>query len=113
MKQGLSRFFRNLPAVFGLVVLLLVTAAAILAGLLYPGDPFAMVGKPFQPPLSEYPLGTDMLGRDLLAGILHGARTTLLVGALATLIATLVGVAIGGLAGYFGGYLDNFLMRLT
>ena len=55
MKQGLSRFFRNLPAVFGLVVLLLVTAAAILAGLLYPGDPFAMVGKPFQPPLSEYP----------------------------------------------------------
>ena len=113
MKQGLSRFFRNLPAVFGLVVLLLVTAAAILAGLLYPGDPFAMVGKPFQPPLSEYPLGTDMLGRDLLAGILHGARTTLLVGALATLIATLVGVAIGGLAGYFGGHLDNFLMRLT
>jgi len=95
------------------VVLLLVMAAAILAGLLYPGDPFAMVGKPFQPPLSEYPLGTDMLGRDLLAGILHGARTTLLVGALATLIATLVGVAIGGLAGYFGGHLDNFLMRLT
>ena len=113
MKQGLSRFFRNLPAVFGLLVLLLVMAAAILAGLLYPGDPFAMVGKPFQPPLSEYPLGTDMLGRDLLAGILHGARTTLLVGALATLIATLVGVAIGGLAGYFGGHLDNFLMRLT
>ncbi len=54
-----------------------------------------------------------MLGRDLAAGVLYGARTTLLVGLVATLIATVVGVAVGGLAGYFGGRLDNALMRLT
>ena len=54
-----------------------------------------------------------MLGRDLAAGVLYGARTTLLVGLVATLIATVVGVAVGGLAGYFGGRRDNALMRLT
>jgi len=94
-------------------VLLAVVIAALLAGVIYPGDPFAMVGKPFQAPFGDYPLGTDMLGRDLMAGILYGARTTLLVGILATLIASIVGIAIGGLAGYFGGSTDNLLMRLT
>jgi peptide/nickel transport system permease protein len=113
MNRGFERFMRHIPAVIGLIVLLLVVIAAALAGVLYPGDPFAMVGPPFQPPFGMYLLGTDMLGRDLVAGVLHGARTTLLVGTVATVIATLFGVAIGGSAGYFGGRLDNLLMRFT
>ena len=113
MKAAFLRFMRHRPAMIGLVLLLCVVLAALLAGLLYPTDPFGMVGKPFQPPFGEYPLGTDQLGRDLAAGVLYGARTTLLVGVVATLIATLVGVAVGGLAGYFGGRLDNLLMRFT
>jgi peptide/nickel transport system permease protein len=113
MQSGLSRFFRHKPAVIGLLLLLLVLLAAALAGVIYPADPFSMVGKPFQPPFGEYLLGTDMLGRDLAAGVLHGARTTLLVGVVATVIATVVGVAIGGAAGYFGGRLDSLLMRFT
>jgi peptide/nickel transport system permease protein len=84
-----------------------------LAGVIYPQDPFSIVGKPFQPPFGEFLLGTDALGRDLAAALLHGARTTLLVGLVATLIAGLVGVTVGGLAGYFGGRLDNALMRFT
>jgi peptide/nickel transport system permease protein len=113
MQAALSRFFRHKPAVIGLLLLLGVLLAAALAGVIYPADPFAMVGKPFQPPFGEYLLGTDQLGRDLAAGVLHGARTTLLVGVVATVIATVVGVAIGGLAGYFGGRLDSLLMRFT
>ena len=113
MKAGLSRFFRHKPAVLGLALLLLVLLAAGLAGVIYPADPFSMVGKPFQPPFGEHLLGTDQLGRDLAAGVLHGARTTLLVGVVATVIATVVGVALGGLAGYFGGRLDSLLMRFT
>ena len=113
MNAGLSRFFRHKPAVIGLLLLVLVLLAAGLAGVLYPGDPFALVGKPFQPPFGDHLLGTDQLGRDLAAGLLHGARTTLLVGGVATVIATGVGVAIGGLAGYFGGRLDSLLMRFT
>ena len=113
MNAGLSRFFRHKPAVIGLLLLVLVLLAAGLASVLYPGDPFALVGKPFQPPFGDHLLGTDQLGRDLAAGLLHGARTTLLVGGVATVIATGVGVAIGGLAGYFGGRLDSLLMRFT
>lgn len=95
------------------MLLLVVVLAAALASFAYPDDPFQIVGRPFQPPLGEFPLGTDMLGRDLAAGVLYGARTTLLVGVVATLIASLVGVTIGGLAGYFGGRLDSALMRFT
>ena len=113
MKDGLLRFLRHRPAVIGLALLLSVLLAAALAGSIYPGDPFGIVGQPFQPPLSAHLLGTDSLGRDLAAGLLHGARTTLLVGVVATVIASVVGITIGGLAGYFGGRLDNLLMRFT
>ncbi|MEN9628964.1 MAG: hypothetical protein RJA10_2191 [Pseudomonadota bacterium] len=113
MNSGLQRFLRHRPAVAGLALLLLVVLAAALAGRLYPGDPFAIVGQPFQPPFGKHPLGTDALGRDLAAGLIHGARTTLLVGVVATVIASVVGITIGGLAGYFGGRLDNGLMRFT
>jgi peptide/nickel transport system permease protein len=113
MSSAASRFLRHVPAVIDLALLACVVLAAALAGVVYPADPFALVGQPFQPPFGAYPLGTDMLGRDLAAGVLHGARTTLLVGLVATVIATFVGVAIGGLAGYFGGRVDNLLMRFT
>ena len=113
MSEVLGRFLRHKPAVLGLLLLSLVVAAAVLAPVLYPVSPFELVGKPFQPPFGDYLFGTDMLGRDLTAGVLHGARTTLLVGFVATVIAVLVGVTIGGLAGYFGGPTDTLLMRLT
>jgi len=113
MREVLGRFLRHKPAVFGLLLLSLVVMAAALAPVLYPVSPFELVGKPFQPPFGDYLFGTDMLGRDLTAGVLHGARTTLLVGFVATVIAVLVGVTVGGLAGYFGGPTDTLLMRLT
>ena len=113
MRDVFLRFIRHKTALVGLLLLALVIAAAFVAGITHPGDPFAIVAKPFLPPLGDYPLGTDMLGRDLAAGILHGARTTLLVGFAATLIATGLGVSIGGLAGYFGGRVDTALMRFT
>jgi peptide/nickel transport system permease protein len=113
MRGFVSRFVRHRPAVLGLLLLLAVVLAALLAPVLYPTSPFELVGRPFQPPFGQYPLGTDMLGRDLAAGVLHGARTTLLVGLVATVFAVLVGVTVGGLAGYFGGRVDALLMRLT
>lgn len=99
----------------GLVVLIIEVLAAVLASHLYPGDPFAMVEIPFLEPgeMSGYPLGTDLMGRDIAAQLLHGARVSLSVGLAATLIATVVGVTIGLLSGYFGGVIDHALMRLT
>ena len=59
------------------------------------------------------PLGTDALGRDVMAGLVHGARISLLVGLVSTVVALLIGVPIGALAGYFGGFIDDALMRFT
>ena len=70
-----------------------------------------MVGRPFSPPLRDYPLGTDVSGRDILAGIIHGASVSLLIGIVASLGATVIGVAIGAVAGYYGGLVDDLLMR--
>ena len=108
------RFRRNRSAVLGLVILVLVILMALAAPLLYPGDPFRLAGQPLTPPLSgDFFLGSDTLGRDVAAGIVHGAKTSLLIGLLATVVAVVIGVLMGGLAGYYGGWIDDLLMRVT
>ena len=88
---------------------------ALSAPYLFPEDPFAMVTRPLLWPGESraYLLGSDMLGRDVLAGIFHGARVSLAIGAAATAAALGVGVLVGALAGYHGGALDDLLMRST
>jgi peptide/nickel transport system permease protein len=115
MKAFLARFARNLPALGGALILLVVIAMALAAPVLYPDSPWDMVAEPFLAPGADpaYPLGSDMMGRDLAAGIFHGARVSLVIGVVATVVALLLGVTIGALAGYFGGGVDNALMRLT
>jgi peptide/nickel transport system permease protein len=82
---------------------------------LYPGDPLDLVGQPFLRPGADpaFPLGTDMLGRDLAAGIVHGARVSLLIGVVATAVSLVIGVGLGASAGYHGGRIDAALMRIT
>lgn len=105
---------RNLSAVIGLVILLLVIFMAATATLWFPDDPFKLAGKPMSPPgENSFLLGSDTLGRDVASGIAHGARTSLFIGGLATVVAVLLGVILGGLAGYFGGWIDDLLMRVT
>jgi peptide/nickel transport system permease protein len=94
-----------------MVVLALIGLLAVVGPLVYPVDPFDMVGRPFSPPLREHPLGTDVSGRDILAGIIHGASVSLLIGIVASFGATVIGVVVGAVAGYYGGLLDDFLMR--
>jgi peptide/nickel transport system permease protein len=107
------RFLRNRSAAAALAFLLFVVLLAGTAPLLFPGNPFEIVDKPFQPPFGAWLLGTDSLGRDIARGIAHGARTSLLIGIVATIAAVSLGTVLGGLAGFYGGWIDDVLMRLT
>jgi peptide/nickel transport system permease protein len=97
----------------GLVLTAVVLGAGALAGVLAPGDPFRTVADPLLAPSRSHPMGTDNLGRDMLAAVLHGARTSMVVVLGVTVIASVVGVAVGAVAGYRGGWVDDVLMRIT
>jgi peptide/nickel transport system permease protein len=97
----------------GLILIALVLFAAFLGPLLYPVNPFEILAKKFLPPGGSFPLGTDYLGRDVLAGIIQGSRTSLLVGVTAAAMMMTIGIIFGALAGYHGGFIDDVLMRLT
>jgi peptide/nickel transport system permease protein len=109
-----GRFAKNKGAAIGCGIFAFVFLMAIFAPLIAPGDPWRMAGAPrtdaFDP---AHWLGTDMLGRDVWATIVHGARVSLIVGGGATLAALLIGVTLGGFAGYCGGWVDDVLMRFT
>ena len=102
-------------AVIAMILLVLIITGALLTPIIYPGGPWQMVARPFELPFSEMsrPLGTDALGRDMLAAMMYGARTSLGIGLVSTVAAVLLGVGIGGTAGFFGGRVDSILMRGT
>jgi len=107
-------------AVFGITVLLLMGGAALAAPQIAPWDPGRqMLAKRLRPPawqargLSEHPLGTDHLGRDILSRILYGGRISLGVGLSAVTLSGLIGVSLGLLAGFHGGRTDAFIMRVV
>jgi peptide/nickel transport system permease protein len=109
-----KRFSRNRSAVLGLAILILVLFMAAIAGIIYPDDPFSLAGKPLSGPgLNGFLLGSDSLGRDVASGIAHGAKTSLLIGLIATLAAVFIGIIFGAFAGYYGGRIDDVLMRIT
>jgi len=115
MKQFWNAFKRNRGAVIGLSILIAMVLFSVIAPLLFPKSPWAIVQRPFIPPLTRdgFPLGTDTLGRDLTAGLAHGAYVSMLIGLVSTTVALCIGIPVGALAGYFGGRIDDALMRIT
>jgi peptide/nickel transport system permease protein len=114
-----ARLLRRPVALFGLVVIALIAVMAIAAPLLAPYDPaeqsfegLTLEGAPL-PPSAQFPLGTDLLGRDLLSRILYGARTSLVIGIVANGIAVTIGALVGIVAGFFRGFIGTALMRFT
>jgi peptide/nickel transport system permease protein len=97
----------------GALVLALPLLAALLAPWLFPGDPRDPVGRPFTAPAAGlFPLGTDDLGRDLLAALAHGGRASLVTGAVVTAGAALLALLLGVIAGMAGPVLDRLIVRL-
>ena len=114
-RGALSALLRNPSFVAGLVILLIVAGAAIFAPVFYPDNPQDIVSAPTTWPGADpdYPLGTDSLGRDIAAGLVHGARVSLMVGVVAAAIGVVIGTLVGALGGFFGGWIDTALVRLT
>jgi peptide/nickel transport system permease protein len=104
---------RRLSGRAGFTCVAFVVGIALFGRVLAPHDPFAITGGSLVPPSAGHPMGTDALGRDVLSAVLYGARTSLLVATLVSLIALACGTIVGMLAGYRGGWVDNALMRTT
>jgi len=113
MKTSLQRFIQNPRVAICLGWLGFISIIALIAPLISPSDPFSIVGEPFQKPSAKYLFGTDSLGRSLVAGLIHGARTSLLIAVIATVSAIAIGTLIGAIAGYYGRFVDDLLMRVT
>ncbi|CAM5478843.1 peptide/nickel transport system permease protein [Aquamicrobium terrae] len=111
----LARFLSVPEAASGALILALLAAMALLAPVLFPGDPMRIAGPALLPPFQDWslPLGTDRLGRDVLAELFHGARTSLAVGLAAAAASLAIGALVGTLAGFAGGLADEALMRVT
>jgi peptide/nickel transport system permease protein len=112
--RRLRAFVRNPTFVVGVVILAVFVFLAAFADLLCPGDPLDMVGPPVLWPGQDmaFPLGTDSLGHDVLSGLVHGSRASLLVGISAAAIGLAIGMMVGAIAGFFGGRIDTALARL-
>ncbi|TWA57368.1 peptide/nickel transport system permease protein [Azospirillum baldaniorum] len=114
--RTLWRLLAHSPqALFGTAVLALVAGMALSAGWWYPDDPLAMAAPPLLWPGEDpaFPLGSDSLGRDVAACLVHGAKVSLTVGLVAAILSLGIGLTVGGLGGFFGGALDDALVRVT
>jgi len=119
-KLILGKAIRNLKGIFGIVALTAVMLTAIFSPYLAPHDPLVQnLEKRLLPPFweqegsSEYPLGTDHLGRDVLSRLIYGSRVSVIVGFSAIFVAGLIGVVLGLIAGYFSRYAGAIIMRVV
>lgn len=109
----LARLLTSPTGLVGSGLTLLLVLVGLAAPLLAPYDPFSVDGPALAAPSAEHLLGTDGLGRDLLSGIIWGARTSLLVAASVAVLVSGVGAFVGLVSGYLGGWVDDLLMRIT
>lgn len=118
--RWINLLLRSKTGTVGFIIVALVILIAIFAPVIAPNDPAKMnPANMFKPPAwldggkSEFLLGTDNLGRDILSRIIYGTRISLLVGVCSVIVAGIIGVTAGLVAGYYGGLLDNVLMRIV
>ena len=113
--SALRRFLATPEGAAGATILGVLVLIALLAPLLFPQDPLSIAGPPLLRPFTDWslPLGTDRLGRDVLAGIVHGARTSIAVAMAAAVASIVVGAIVGTIAGFASGLIDEALMRVV
>lgn len=109
----LRRLVRTPSGAAGLALTLVVVLVGVFAEVLAPHDPFAPLGRALSPPSATHWMGTDDLGRDVLSGVVFGARASLSIGFGIAALVAVIGVTIGAVSGYAGNTVDDVLMRIT
>lgn len=105
---------KNKMAIIGALIVLFLILVALFAPYISPHDPYKVdLDLQFQKPNSTFILGTDMFGRDLLSRIIYGARISLIIGLVPTLISMTLGTFLGLIAGYYGSKMDFIIMRIA
>jgi oligopeptide transport system permease protein len=113
-KDAWRRLQRNKLAMFGLSGIVFLLFLTVFADWLMPYDyDYQHFGNVGEPPSSEFPLGTDLVGRDMLSRMIYGARVSMSVALISQLAVLLIAVPIGAAAGYYGGWVDTLLMRIV
>lgn len=108
------RFRQNKLAVIGLAFIVLLIFVAIFAPWIAPYGPAERTPGAFrEPPSMEHWFGTDTIGLDVFSRVVYGARISLRVGIIATIMTVVIGLILGAIAGYFGGKTDGLIMRIT
>jgi len=105
--------FRNPATVLSLSFILILLCLAVFGPMVYGVDPFGLSMEVAEGPSRQHLLGTDDLGRDVLAGMIEGIKISLFVGFSAAVAATLLGIVVGAVAGYVGGWFDLIAMRIA
>jgi peptide/nickel transport system permease protein len=108
-----GRYRKNRPAAFAAGILCILVTIAISYPWFIPYDPLSPVDKPLLAPGGRHLMGTDDVGRDILAGVLEGTRVSLIIGFCSAITSAIIGIFIGSMAGYYGRTLDAVLMRVT
>lgn len=112
--KTLTLFAKNRGAVAGAVILILLILLTVFANWVAPYDPVSMVPVDSRkPPSTSHLMGTDLLGRDILSRVIHGARLSLLIGLISVAIGAIGGTLIGLGAGYYGGIVETVAMRIV
>ena len=114
--EVMHRLKKNRGAMLSLVIIAVLVLLAIFADVLYDYNDVVIKMNTSQrllKPCLKYPFGTDELGRNILARVIHGARISLSVGVVATLIGAALGILLGAVAGYYGGKIEDIIMRVA
>lgn len=115
VKEIWFRLKKNKTSVLGLIIISIIIFLSIISGFIYDYDDDIInqnISERLQSPSLEHPFGTDELGRDILARIIYGSRTSLSIGFISVAISLIVGGILGAISGFYGGYIDNGIMRV-
>jgi peptide/nickel transport system permease protein len=111
-REKFRLIFKRPTGILCIAFLMLLTILSVLANWIAP-SPLLIVGPPYAPPFGNFIFGTDDLGRDIFAMVIHGMRTTIYVAVTSITAASIIGVLLGAFAGFFGGKVDLLIMRIT